>query len=383
MEKSAGSLKIAGHPEKMKLKAAWSIAICLAFAGITVSGQIPSGYYNQATGLSGAALKAALHNIIDNHTVLSYGAVTEALKVTDEDTLNPNNVICLYTGWSYDKDEFGGLGNQWNREHVWSASHGDFTDDPPEYTDLHHLRPCDASVNSAKSNKDFSKGITQYIDGSGPTGCYTAPYIWEPKPSDKGDVARMLFYMAVRYEGDNGERNLELVSYVNSSPDYQPLYGNLDTLIAWHNQDPVNHWERKRNDSIYYIFQGNRNPFIDHPEYVEMIWGEEPVSHVAGFSANDITLTWNDATGEVLPDGYLIRRSTTGFAEIPVPIDGVAVYNDADNKNVAYGTGNCTFKGGAPGTTYYFRMFPYTGSGEAINYKTDGGVQEVMISFNE
>jgi endonuclease I len=343
--------------------------------------QIPAGYYSSAENLSGSALKAALHNIIDNHTELSYTATVNALKVTDQDTLNTNNVICFYTGWSYPKSEFGSLGNQWNREHVWSKSHGNFGDSPPEGTDLHHLRACDASVNSAKSNRDFSEGTTQYIDGSGPTGCFTAPYIWEPRASDKGDVARMMFYMAVRYEGDNGETNLELVSYVNSSPDYQPLYGNLDTLLRWHQIDPVNDWERDRNDAIYYQYQGNRNPFIDHPEYVDLIWGTEPAAHVSEFSANDITLSWTDPETGVLPDAYLVRRSSVSFADIPDPSDGIFVDNNPDNKNIPYGTELCVFRGGVPGTTYYFKVFPYKGSGEMINYKTDGYLQ-VMIQVN-
>jgi endonuclease I len=359
-----------------------NLTLFLLLSGLAASGQIPAGYYNSAANLYGAALKDALHHIIDDHTELSYTAVTNALKVTDEDPLNSNNVICIYTGWSYPKTEFGNLGNQWNREHVWSKSHGDFGDNPPEGTDLHHLRPCDASVNSAKGNKDFSKGVTQYIDGSGPTGCYTAPYIWEPRDADKGDVARMMFYMAVRYEGDNGETNLELVSYVNSSPDYQPLYGNLDTLLKWHNQDPVSNWEITRNDAIYYQYQGNRNPFIDHPEYVDMIWGEEPVSHVTGFSANDITLTWTEPTSGLLPDAYLVRSSTVGFEAITVPEDGIAVDNDANNRNIAYGIGQFVYKGAVPGNTYYFRIFPYKGTGEMTNYKTDGNVQEIMIEIN-
>ena len=244
------------------------------------------------------------------------------------------------------------------------------------------MRACDASVNSAKSNRDFSKGTTQYFDDEVPTGCYTALDIWEPRDADKGDVARALFYMAVRYEGDNGETNLELVSYVNTAPDYQPLYGNLDTLVKWHNQDPVNNWERNRNDIVYYQYQANRNPFVDHPEYVDLIWGEEPVSHVSGFSANDITLTWNEATDGVLPDGYLIRKSTIGFNEIVLPVDGVPVENDTDNKNILYGTGQCVFKGAAPGTTCYFKIFPYKGAEEAINYKTDGDIQQITIQIN-
>jgi endonuclease I len=344
--------------------------------------QIPTGYYDPAANLSGSALKAALHNIIDNHTELSYTAVTNALKVTDQDTNNSNNVICLYTGWSYPKSEYGTGGSQWNKEHTWSKSHGGFGDNPPEGTDLHHLRPCDASVNSAKSNRDFSKGTTAYIDGSGPTGCFTAADIWEPRAEDKGDVARMLFYMAVRYEGDNGETNLELVSYVNSSPDGQPNYGNLDTLLKWHQNDPVSNWERIRNNLIYSQYQGNRNPFIDHPEYVQMIWGDEPVSHVSAFSANDVTLTWTEPVSGILPDAYLVIRNTTGFNDITVPSDGVPVDNDPNNKNIPYGTAECIFRNGVPGTTYYFKIYPYKGTGEMINYKTDGNIQQVMIQVN-
>jgi endonuclease I len=366
----------------MKFRILRTIALILVMAGFVTHGQIPAGYYTSANGLSGSALKAALHNIIDDHTELSYTAVTNALKVTDEDPSNTNNVICIYTGWSYSKSEYGGLYNQWNKEHVWSKSHGDFGDNPPEGTDLHHLRPCDASVNSAKSNRDFSKGTTQYYDSGIPTGCYTAPYIWEPRNEDKGDVARMIFYMAVRYEGDNGETNLELVSYVNTAPAGQPLYGNLDTLLKWHGLDPVDPWEINRNDKIYYQYQANRNPFIDHPEYVDMIWGEEPVAHVSDFSANDITLTWIDPTSGVLPDGYLIRHNITGLNDIVAPTDGLPVDNDQYNRNVAYGTGQYIYKGAIQGNTYYFKIYPYRGSGDFINYKTDGNIQQVTIQIN-
>jgi endonuclease I len=359
-----------------------SLTIILVMTGFATSGQIPDNYYNTATGLSGSALKAALHDIIDNHTELSYDAVTNALKVTDQDPLNSANVICIYTGWSYAKSAYGSLYNQWNKEHVWSKSHGGFGDNPPEGTDLHQLRPCDASVNSAKSNRDFSKGTEEYVDDGIPTGCYRATDIWEPRDADKGDVARMMFYMAVRYEGDNGETNLELVTYVNSAPDSQPLYGNLDTLIKWHHQDPVSDFEQSRNNIIYYQYQVNRNPFIDHPEYVDLIWGDEPVSHVSAFSANDITLSWDEPTGGILPDAYLVRKSSTGFNDIITPTDGAQVYNDEDNKNVTYGTGQCVFTGITPGNTYYFKIFPYKGTDESVNYKTDGNIQEISIQIN-
>lgn len=372
----------------MRYRIAALLASVMVLCSLYISAQVPSGYYNAAAGLSGSALKSALHDIIDNHTELSYTAVTEALKVTDEDPGNPNNVILIYTGWSYAKSNYGGLYYNWNKEHTWSKSHGGFGDNPPEGTDLHHLRPCDASVNSAKSNRDFSRGTVQYYDDGVPTGCYMATDIWEPRDADKGDVARMMFYMAVRYEGDNGETNLELVSYVNSSPDGEPLYGNLDTLLKWHANDPVSSFEITRNDRIYYQYQGNRNPFIDHPEYVALIWGgsggaiAEPVSHVSDFSAHNIQLSWNEPTEGILPDGYLIRISTTGFDDILFPTDGVPVENGPDNRNVTYGSGTYFFKDAIPGSTYYFKIFPYKGEGDIINYKTDGNIQQVTIQIN-
>lgn len=247
----------------------------LVFFAVCVFAQIPAGYYEGTSGLTGSTLKSALNNIIDGHTELSYAAAKEALKNTDEDILNSSNVICIYSGWSYAKTEFGNGSEQWNREHIWSKSHGDFGDSPPAGTDIHHLRPCDASVNSAKSNRDFDVGFTQYIDASGSTDCYYAVNIWEPRDEVKGDVARMIFYMATRYEGEGGEPDLELVDYIDTAPLYEPLYGKLTTLLAWHIADPVDDWERNRNDVIYSNYQGNRNPFIDHPEFATAIWDEE------------------------------------------------------------------------------------------------------------
>jgi len=121
---------------------------------------------------------------------------------------------------------------------------------------------------------------------------------------------------------------------------------------------------------------------MDHPEYANLIWGEEPVSHVSDFSANDIALSWNEPATGVLPDGYLVCKSTVGFNDIPVPSDGVPVDSDPDNKNISYGTGQCIFKGAVSGTTYYFKIFPYKGTGDIINYKTDGTIQEISIQIN-
>ncbi len=342
---------------------------------VRVSAQIPIGYYDAAEGLNGAALKNALNDIISGHTTISYDNVTNALRSLDEDSLNTDNVICIYTSWSYPKTSFGNGGNQWNREHVWSKSHSDFGDNPPSGTDLHHMRPEDASVNSAKNNRDFDEAATQYIDGSGPTPCYYSTNIWEPRESVKGDVARMLFYMATRYEGENGEVNLELVDYTFSSPNNEPYYAKLSTLLQWHENDPVDVWERRRNDGVYAI-QGNRNPFIDHPEFVNRVWNpeiaSEPANYAANFSGKSILLEWVDAQAGVLPDGYLVRMSNSGFSAIESPVDGMAVANDINNKNVAFGVQKVAFSGLEEGQVFYFKIFAFKGSGVSIKYKTDG-----------
>ncbi|MBU8769761.1 endonuclease [Cytobacillus oceanisediminis] len=235
--------------------------------GTAIPGPEPGGYYDAANGKTGEALKTALHTIIDDHTEISYSNVWEALRETDEDPANPNNVILLYTGRSQGKFTNGSGVNDWNREHVWAKSHGDFGTAMGPGTDLHHLRPTDASVNSSRGNLDFDDGGTQHSEA---LGNYYDSDSWEPRDTVKGDVARMLFYMAVRYEGDSGEVDLELNNQVNNGS--APYHGKMSVLLEWHKEDPVDDNERRRNEIIYSDYQHNRNPFIDHPEWASAIW---------------------------------------------------------------------------------------------------------------
>ena len=253
--------------------------LILSIITINCFSQIPEGYYNSAEGLQGDELKAALHDIIDDHTEYPYTSsntdVWDILKESDRDPNNSNNVILLYTGWTINGPLEYNNASGWSREHVWAKSHGDFDSDPPAGTDAHHLRPADISVNSARGNKDFDNGGSPHSEA---TECNTDSDSWEPRDAVKGDVARMMFYMAVRYEGDvSGEPDLELVDYVNSSPNKEPLHGKLSTLLQWHEDDPVDDFESNRNEVIY-SYQGNRNPFIDHPEYVQAIYNPSSTS---------------------------------------------------------------------------------------------------------
>ncbi|WP_442893587.1 endonuclease [Bacillus sp. 2205SS5-2] len=224
-------------------------------------------YYADSEGKTASALKTALHNIIDDHTELSYNNVWSALRETDEDPLNAANVILLYTGRSQSKYTNGGGINDWNREHVWAKSHGDFGTSMGAGTDLHHLRPTDVTVNSSRGNKDFDFGGSPHSEAH---GNYYDSDSWEPRDEVKGDVARMLFYMAVRYEGDSGEVDLELNNTINTGS--VPFHGKLAVLLQWHEQDPVDEFEIRRNNMIFEDYQGNRNPFIDHPEFADLIW---------------------------------------------------------------------------------------------------------------
>lgn len=225
-----------------------------------------STYYAQAMGKTGTALRTSLHDIIDAHTQLSYDQVWTALKDTDQDPANTANVIELYTGRSISKSSNGGNLGQWNREHVWAQSRGGFTTSAGPGTDLHHIRPEDVAVNSTRGNKDFDLGGSAV---SGCTDCWTDADSFEPRDAVKGDVARMLLYMAIRYEGGDGFNNLEMSSTVGSS---STLIGDLEVLIAWNSEDPVSTFEMRRNDRIHSTWQGNRNPFIDHPEWATAIW---------------------------------------------------------------------------------------------------------------
>lgn len=248
-----------------------SIILIAIMTSVLSFGQ-QTGYYNGTSGKEGDELKTALHDIIKDHTPYSYYTSKHIFKLSDADPDNPDNVILVYTGRSHDNDDYGTGGNFINREHVWAKSHGDFNDWAPMYGDVHNLKPADASVNMAKSNKDFDDGGTQHTEA---IGCYFTDSTWEARDEVKGDIARIIFYMSTRYEGGEGEIDLEVVDWNNTYPNAQ--HGKLSTLLQWNLLDPPDAFERNRNNVIY-SYQQNRNPFIDNPEFVQLIWGNETVS---------------------------------------------------------------------------------------------------------
>ena len=232
-------------------------------------------YYATAQSLTGHTLHTALHTIIRNHQRFTYKCVWDILMDTDQDVTNSDLVQLLYLEHSISKsqrDQGQNDNNSWNREHVWAKSHGFPRQGQHAYTDVHHLRPADRSINSSRGNKEFDNGGSSHHECA---QCRTDSNSWEPGDQMKGDVARMMLYMDVRYEGtgDGGTPDLVLEDRMTANSGTQdPNFGKLCTLVQWHVDDPVSAWERRRNNRVY-AWQHNRNPFIDHPEWVIPIWG--------------------------------------------------------------------------------------------------------------
>lgn len=216
-----------------------------------------TGYYSGADGLDGDLLITFLYDLIhDGFSGVTYGQARYILDETDESPEQSNKIVLVYTA-----DIVSGTwdsGNTWNREHVWPQSKLGFDADNGTVnsaSDLHNLKPADPSENSSRSNKWFGEPYSS-----------NNAYMYEPRDEVKGDIARILFYMDIMYD------YLTLVELEDGEEaDYYEM-GDLSTLLSWHEEDPVDDFERNRNEVIY-SYQGNRNPFIDHPEFVDKIWG--------------------------------------------------------------------------------------------------------------
>lgn len=222
-------------------------------------------YYASLNGLTGDAFKTELENILQSthQRLLSYGETRFILEKSDLITDNQNRQYLdgLYASTKIVKYWDGG--STWSREHVWPNSRlgvpGVKNEDKNQASDAHNLRAINASVNSSRSNRYFVQGTQNTNHAVGSTGYY---------PGDEyiGDVARILFYMVARYPNilKLVESNIDRGTTYTESAAYM---GVLSVLLQWHEQDPVSEFEINRNNVIY-SYQGNRNPFIDHPEYV-------------------------------------------------------------------------------------------------------------------
>lgn len=224
-----------------------------------------SSYYDRAEGLTGSSLKSKLRLIINENTRdTSYGDLRQYLHQSDIDPKNSNNIILFYGHVSV-KGEWDG-GTTWNREHVWPKSLSWYKSvdngDRGAGGDIHHIRPEDPNVNSTRNNNLMGEvnGGKAVKYPNGVIAGYNGGGYFEPNDCSKGDVARIFFYMMIRY------------SETDSSYPITNTAQSLAMLIEWHLLDPVDDLERVRNERAF-GYQGNRNPFIDYPEFVNLIWG--------------------------------------------------------------------------------------------------------------
>lgn len=267
--------------------------LALTLLSIGLFAQAPSGYYDNAEGKTGAQLKTALYNIIKGHTDLGYGGLYSTYQSSDNILINGQNRVYdmysiradgtanyYYSHTSSDQcGNYNSEGDCYNREHTVPQSW--FNESTPMKSDAHHVVPTDGKVNGIRNNfphAEVGSASTTTTNGSKLGSCSTSGYsgtVFEPIDEYKGDFARIYMYMATRYENvianwsDNSNANTVLAG--NSFPAYKEWYVAL--LLKWHEQDPVSDKELERNEAIY-DRQHNRNPFIDNPDYAEMIWGD-------------------------------------------------------------------------------------------------------------
>jgi endonuclease I len=278
------------------------LLIFLAALWVSLAGPVladpPSGYYDTADLSTPETLRNSVHLIIDGHTKIPYTASStdtwNVLELADQDPFNSGRILDLYQNRTFPK--YGAGNNDYNREHTWPKSYG-FPDDGSgnkPYSDCHHLFLCDIGYNGDRGSNIFDdclSGCTartadDYNDQSGVNLFKSATPIgiWETWEGRKGDVARAMFYMDVRYEGDSGEIDLILtddpyliLSCQTGDNEAVGYMGLLEVIVQWHLDDPVDDVERRHND-IVAQYQGNRNPFVDHPDWAGYIFAGLPLT---------------------------------------------------------------------------------------------------------
>lgn len=348
--------------------------------------QAPAGYYNGTAGLSGYALKSKVHDIISEKMInWHYDDLpnlynqTDLDKYYDHDASNTEYLLDIYSeiplgtdAYEYKSNQMiagaGAEGMGYNREHMMpqsTFSTSSNISDYPMYSDLNFIVPVDAYINQRRNNYPYGvAGTTNYYTFTNNSKISKAaipnyPYtgrVYEPIDEFKGDVARTLLYFAVRYEGKLGSFNTAYSTSATITPatDQCPLDGTEERAIdlpyvamlkQWSAMDPVSQREIDRNNAIYAI-QKNRNPFIDHPEWIDMIWSENP-DNIAPLAPGSLVSTQQNA--------YFINLNWTASTDTDVL--GYRIYMNGSETPVAVTKGTAiTIDHLSPSTTYTFTV---------------------------
>lgn len=365
------------------------------FITISILGQAGT-YYDLLTPSSSSFITDLEGRIRSPYTRITYDQFdeTNVANFASRDTTNGQKVFTdVYSGENCVYTPPFAYGNAYSREHTWCQSWFPVASTSNDYySDQHHLYPVDQpNVNGRRSNNPLGEVVSAtytFLEcklGTSSTG----EVVFEPRASHKGDAARALLYMALRYNGVTGFGDWTF-NYLNTHY-LASQQQDIAVLLKWHKQDPPDKWEIDRNNYVQSI-QKNRNPLIDHPEYANYIdfsnlsklsptFAAEPTNYPTGFTAtasgSSVTLNWTAAAaGSQAPSQYLIQAFK--YNNYFIPMDGVTYTNDVNFTDgaaqvlVDYGTNTYTFSGLANGT-YYFAIFDLNGSGTSVNYKSSEG----------
>lgn len=396
----------------MKIKTLLIVGMLFSVANIFA--QIPTGYYDGTAGLTGAALKTKLSQIITSgHQTKSYDNLYNGYPSTDSDNYyeKDGSVLDIYSENPSGADpyvyqhgvkkcgNYNTEGDCYNREHIFPQ--GYFNSASPMVSDIHHIVPTDGKVNGYRSNFPFGKvGSANFVSENGSKrGTSASPNysgtVFEPIDEFKGDVARMILYFATRYESKLSSFDDNDILTNSAFPGVEDW--ELAVFKEWHTNDPVSQREIVRNNAAY-TYQGNRNPFIDHPEYVALIWGtttpdtEAPSTPtnliVTGSTSSTISLSWTASTDNIMVatydiylDGMLKTSSATNSATVTGlnPSTTYTFYikakdaagNTSNQSNTATGTTTENTGGNDGGSTTSCGTEDFEGVSGAVNtYKT-------------
>lgn len=321
-----------------------SLLFVFLLAASMMRAEAPENYYQPVEGLTGYALKTALSEIITaGHISRGYSALWEGYFTTDRDSSyeKDGSLLDIYSenpfgtdsyNYSLGSDQCGnysGEGSCYNREHLMPQSW--FNEQSPMKDDIQAVYPTDGYVNGQRGHLPFGEvanaTYTSYNGSKKGNNSYDYPNayrgeVFEPIDEFKGDIARVYFYMATRYEDriaswenvNDGSQNT-----LNGTSDQVFEDWMLAMLLEWHHADPVSQREWSRNDAAF-EFQGNRNPFIDHPSYADLIWNPDPDTQapsipsdlaVSNLSWSSAELSWAASSDNVGVDHYLIKQDGT------------------------------------------------------------------------
>ncbi|WP_304197518.1 endonuclease [Flavobacterium alvei] len=318
--------------------------------------QIPAGYYNTATG-TGYTLKTQLYNIIKGHTDNGYAGLYTTYQTSDRDYYyeNDGTILDMYSenptgidpytysaGTTQRCGNYSSEGDCYNREHIIPQSI--FNSSSPMVSDAHFITPTDGKVNGMRSNyphgtvasASWTSKNGSKLGSSGVSG-YSGT-VFEPIDEFKGDIARMYFYFATRYENTVSGYGYDMF---NSTSDQVFTSEFLSILLTWNALDPVSPREIARNNAIY-AQQNNRNPYIDHPEYVQKVWNPTADTQapsaatsltVTGTTSSTVSLSWVAGTDNIAVTSYdiyvngILKTATSGLTATITGLSASTTYS--------------------------------------------------------